>query len=66
MQNRVNPKEWTYANIAAMRAQLKTMGLSLDWSREFATCDEDYSTPSNRSCSSTCWRRTSPSAASPR
>jgi leucyl-tRNA synthetase len=42
MQNRINPKEWTYANIAAMRAQLKTMGLSLDWSREFATCDEDY------------------------
>jgi leucyl-tRNA synthetase len=42
MQNRINPKEWTYANIAAMRAQLKTMGLSLDWSREFATCDEEY------------------------
>jgi len=42
MQNRVQPKSWTYDNIAAMRAQLKTMGLSLDWSREFATCDPAY------------------------
>ncbi|WP_018689768.1 leucine--tRNA ligase [Ahrensia kielensis] len=42
MQNNVHPKEWTYENIATMRGQLKTMGLSLDWSREFATCDVDY------------------------
>jgi leucyl-tRNA synthetase len=42
MQNRVDPRAWTYDNIAAMRGQLKTMGLSLDWSREFATCDLDY------------------------
>jgi len=42
MQNNVHPKEWTYQNIATMRGQLKTMGLSLDWSREFATCDVDY------------------------
>ena len=41
-QNKVHPKEWTYDNIAAMRAQLKSMGLSLDWSREFATCDVEY------------------------
>ena len=34
--------EWTYANIATMREQLKLMGLSLDWTREFATCDVDY------------------------
>jgi leucyl-tRNA synthetase len=40
--NRVNPREWTYANIATMKSQLKTMGLSLDWSREFATCDPSY------------------------
>jgi leucyl-tRNA synthetase len=40
--NRVNPREWTYANIAAMKAQLKTMGLSYDWSREIATCDPSY------------------------
>jgi len=38
----VHPAEWTYANIATMRDQLKSMGLSLDWSRELATCDVDY------------------------
>jgi len=38
----VNPREWTYANIAAMREELKRMGLAIDWSREFATCDPDY------------------------
>lgn len=42
MQNKVHPKEWTYQNIATMRQQLKSMGLSLDWSREFATCDVEY------------------------
>ena len=42
MQNNVHPKAWTYQNIATMRAQLKAMGLSLDWSREFATCDVAY------------------------
>ncbi|MEJ6783663.1 leucine--tRNA ligase [Aminobacter sp. Piv2-1] len=42
MQNKVHPKDWTYQNIDTMRAQLKSMGLSLDWSREFATCDVDY------------------------
>jgi leucyl-tRNA synthetase len=42
MQNRVHPKSWTYENIDTMRRQLKTMGLSLDWSREFATCDPQY------------------------
>jgi leucyl-tRNA synthetase len=42
MQNKVHPKEWTYQNIAVMKRQLKLMGLSLDWSREFATCDVDY------------------------
>ncbi len=40
--NRVNPREWTYANIETMKGQLKTMGLSLDWAREFATCDPSY------------------------
>jgi leucyl-tRNA synthetase len=38
----IHPKGWTYDNIAAMRGQLQSMGLSLDWSREFATCDPDY------------------------
>lgn len=42
MKNKVHPKEWTYQNIATMRDQLKSMGLSIDWSREFATCDVDY------------------------
>ena len=42
MERKVHPKEWTYANIAAMRTQLQSMGLSLDWSRELATCDPDY------------------------
>jgi len=42
MQNKIHPKEWTYHNIATMRTQLQSMGLSLDWSREFATCDVDY------------------------
>ena len=42
MQNNVHPKQWTYENIAAMRGQFKTMGLSIDWTREFATCDVAY------------------------
>jgi len=40
--NKVNPRDWTYANIDTMKRQLKTMGLSLDWAREFATCDPSY------------------------
>ena len=42
MANKVHPRAWTYENIAAMKAQLKSMGLSLDWSREIATCDPAY------------------------
>ncbi|MEM8741320.1 MAG: leucine--tRNA ligase [Pseudomonadota bacterium] len=38
----VNPADWTYANIAEMRAQMKPLGFSLDWAREFATCDPEY------------------------
>lgn len=37
-----HPKDWTYENIAAMRVQMKQMGLSLDWSREVTTCSPDY------------------------
>jgi leucyl-tRNA synthetase len=42
MERKVAPKAWTYDNIAAMKKQLKSIGLSLDWSREFATCDPSY------------------------
>ena len=42
IERKVSPRSWTYDNIAAMRAQLKGIGLSLDWDREFATCDVDY------------------------
>src|SRR3712207_4892144 len=38
----VHPKAWTYENIASVREQLKLLGLSIDWEREFATCDEAY------------------------
>ena len=41
-ENDISPKKWTYENIATMKSQLKQMGLSLDWSREIATSDEDY------------------------
>ncbi len=40
--NKVNPRDWTYKNIETMKGQLKTMGLSLDWAREIATCDPSY------------------------
>ena len=36
-QTRSIPRDWTYSNIETMKGQLKTMGLSLDWAREFAT-----------------------------
>ncbi len=42
MERKIHPKAWTYQNIAAMKAQLKSMGLSLDWAREVATCDPEY------------------------
>ncbi len=42
MERGVHPKAWTYQNIDAMRAQLKLLGLSIDWDREFATCDPAY------------------------
>ncbi len=42
MKAGVHPAKWTYENIDHMREQLRGMGLSLDWSREFATCSPDY------------------------
>jgi leucyl-tRNA synthetase len=41
-QRKTHPAKWTYENIAIMRGELKRMGLSLDWAREFATCDPEY------------------------
>ncbi|MCJ8140623.1 leucine--tRNA ligase [Falsirhodobacter halotolerans] len=42
MESGGHPKDWTYGNIAVMKQQMKPLGLSIDWSREFATCDPDY------------------------
>ncbi|MDZ4319869.1 MAG: class I tRNA ligase family protein, partial [Phenylobacterium sp.] len=42
MERGVDPRAWTYDNIARMRDELKQLGLSIDWSREFATCDVEY------------------------
>ena len=42
IENNVHPATWTRENIAAMRTQLKSMGLSYDWSREIATCEPEY------------------------
>jgi len=42
IKNNTAPAKWTYANIAHMREQLKTMGYAIDWSREFATCTPEY------------------------
>jgi leucyl-tRNA synthetase len=42
MERKVHPGEWTWANIRAMREQLKSIGFALDWSRELATCDPAY------------------------
>ncbi|SEN32975.1 leucine--tRNA ligase [Palleronia pelagia] len=41
-ERKIHPGDWTYANIANMKAQFARLGLSLDWSREFATCDPEY------------------------
>ncbi|MEH6700381.1 leucine--tRNA ligase [Parasphingorhabdus sp.] len=42
MEKKVHPGEWTRANIASMRSQLKTLGFAFDWSRELATCEPEY------------------------
>jgi leucyl-tRNA synthetase len=42
IEHKTHPAKWTYENIASMREQLKRIGLSYDWDREFATCDSDY------------------------
>ena len=42
LKNGVPPAKWTYENIAYMKKQMQAMGLAIDWSREFATCDPEY------------------------
>ncbi len=42
IKNGIHPSRWTHANIENMRAQLKGMGITYDWDREFATCNPDY------------------------
>ncbi len=42
IENKVSPKEWTNQNIQNMKTQLKSLGLSYDWSKELRTCDESY------------------------
>lgn len=42
MENDTHPGTWTYKNIADMKEQMKPLGFSLDWTREFATCDPEY------------------------
>jgi len=41
-QNNLDPKTWTESNISNMKAQLKKLGLSIDWDREISTCSEEY------------------------
>ena len=42
IENKTHPEKWTNQNISTMRSQLKSMGLSYDWSREISTCQPDY------------------------
>ncbi len=42
IERKTHPGTWTRANIAAMKAQLKSMGLAIDWTREIATCEPEY------------------------
>ena len=42
LKNKVSPAKWTFENIAYMKAQMKSMGLAIDWSREIATCEPTY------------------------
>jgi len=42
IQNNLHPKDWTLKNISVMKSQLKRLGLSIDWSKEISTCDDNY------------------------
>ena len=53
MERKIPPRAWTYQNIAAMKAQLQTMGLSLDWIARVRDLRSRPTTSTSRSCSST-------------
>lgn len=42
LKQKSHPKDWTYKNIETMKNQIRGLGFSYDWEREFATCDEEY------------------------
>ena len=42
LKQKSHPRDWTYGNISTMKNQIRGLGFSYDWEREFATCDEDY------------------------
>jgi leucyl-tRNA synthetase len=42
IKNGANPRDWTYQNMERMRAQIRSMGTSVDWTKELATCDPEY------------------------
>ena len=65
MQNKVHPKEWTYANIAAMRAQLQSMGLASTGAARSRPATRP-TTSTSSACSSTSWRPASSTARPPR
>ena len=60
MENKVHPASWTYANIDTMRAQLKSMGLSLDWTPRARHLRSRSTTPRSRACSWTFTKRAWP------
>ena len=51
IENNIHPREWTKNNIKNMKTQLKSMGISYDWSREISTCDPEYIKEQQRSLS---------------
>ncbi|MBN8827228.1 MAG: leucine--tRNA ligase [Sphingobacteriia bacterium] len=42
IERKTHPAKWTYQNIENMRAELKKIGFSYDWSREIASCSSNY------------------------
>ena len=66
IKNRINPRDWTMANIDTMRRQLRTMGAGWDWSAEVVTCDPEVLPLEPVAVPASSWRRASPIARSRR